>query len=234
MTANVRNVAVIGGGSWATAIAKILLNNVEHLYWWVREEEIKDGIQTKGRNPLYLTGVEFDPSRISISNNMKEIIGMADLLVFVIPSAFFVKSMEGITAGDLKGKYVCSATKGIILETNQVVGEYMRDYLNMDMDRFSVISGPSHAEEIALGRLTYLTSASLNLETAEMVAGYFQCFYVKTRLSQDVYGIEYAGVIKNVYALSVGIAQGLGYGDNFVAVLVANAVEEMNRFLKEE
>ena len=227
-----KNVAVIGGGSWATAIAKILLNTQEELYWWVREPEILEGLQTEGINPLYLSAVEFPVERLHVSSDINQVVKAADTLVMVVPAVYLPGVLQSLDAGMLAGKKVCSAIKGIIPEHDQVVCEYLRDAFGLPEENLAAISGPSHAEEIALNRLTYLTAASRNPELAEHIARLFSCEYVRTRCSDDVYGIEYAAVMKNVYALAVGIAKGLGYGDNFVSVLVSNALEEMRVFLE--
>lgn len=228
-----QKIAVIGSGSWATAIVKILLNNAEEVNWWVREAEIKESLEKNGINPVYLSGVEFPKERLRVSHNLHEVVASSDKIVLVVPSAFVDDTLKDFSQEEFRGKYICSATKGIIPQTNQVVGEYLIDRWHIDKDKVAIISGPSHAEEVALGRLTYLTSASLSPSTAQIFADAFACRYVHVCLSDDVFGIEYAAVIKNVYALAVGIAKGLGYGDNFVAVLVANAVEEMKVFLEE-
>ncbi len=226
-----KKIAVIGAGSWATAIVKILLCNAPHVYWWVREEEVKNGLQAKGRNPLYLSDVKFDRKKITVSNDIKTIVDNADLLILAVPAVFLQDSLESLTPKDLKGKKVCSAIKGIIPQTNQVVGDFLYAQYKMTADNFAVISGPSHAEEIAWEKLTYLTVASENVVLAKAVAKIFACDYVKTQVSQDVLGIEYAAVLKNIYAIALGIAKGLGYGDNFRAALIANAMQEMNGFI---
>lgn len=227
-----KNVAVIGGGSWATAIAKILLNNQEDLHWWVREPEILEGLQREGINPMYLSGVEFPVGRLHVSNDIRQVVDAADTLVMVVPAVYLPGALQSLETGALQGKRICSAIKGIIPGHDQVVCEYLRDAFEVPEENLAAISGPSHAEEIALNRLTYLTAASRNPELAEHIARLFSCEYVRTRCSDDVYGIEYAAVMKNVYALAVGIAKGLGYGDNFVSVLVSNALEEMRVFLE--
>lgn len=228
-----KEIAVVGGGSWATAIAKILLENHEHLNWWVREPEIREGLEKEGRNPLYLQSVEFTPSRLRVSGDMARILAVSDVVVLVVPAVYLPSALDGVRTGDFRGKSVCSAVKGIIPAYGQVVCEYLRDVFGVSENDMAVVSGPSHAEEIALNRLTYLTAASRNPELARRMSRCFSCDYVRTRCSDDIYGIEYAAVMKNVYALSVGIAKGLGYGDNFVSVLVSNALEEMRLFLRE-
>lgn len=226
-----RKIAVIGGGSWATAIAKILLHTHQEIFWWVREEEIKEGLVQEGCNPLYLSSVEFPKERIHVSNDITEIVQQADTLVLVVPAVYLPGVWENLDPALLQDKLICSAVKGIIPDSDQVVCEYLRDHFSIKEENMSVISGPSHAEEIALGRLTYLTAASTCQEHADYIARCFSCSYVQTRTSNDLYGIEYAAVLKNVYALAAGIAKGLGYGDNFVAVLVSKALEETRLFL---
>ena len=226
------NVAVIGGGSWATAIVKILLNNCPRVHWWVREEEIRQGLQTEGINPCYLSSVEFPVDRLCVSNDIASVVAEAGILVMVVPAVYFPEALKPLDPGSLRQKKICSAVKGIIPGHDQVVCEYLHDSFGIGEENMSVVSGPSHAEEIALNRLTYLTVASRNAALASEMASLFACEYVRTRCSDDLYGIEYAAVMKNIYALSVGIAKGLGYGDNFVSVLVANAVEEMRNFLE--
>ena len=227
-----KEIAVVGGGSWATAIAKILLRTHTRLHWWVREPEICLSLRTEGRNPLYLQSVEFDPRCLHVSNDIHEVLAEVQTVVLVVPAVHLQSALQGVSKEELQGKTLCSAVKGIIPEHGQVVCEYLRDTFGVDETDMAVISGPSHAEEIALNRLTYLTAASASEQTASYIARCFACDYVRTRCSQDIYGIEYATVMKNVYALSVGIAKGLGYGDNFVAVLVSNALDEMERLLE--
>ena len=224
-------IAIFGSGSWATAIVKIATATHQEVFWWVREKEIVDGLKKHNHNPLYLSQCELNTSKITISNDIKKIISKADNLLFVIPSAFFARSLEGLSAEDFNNKNVISATKGIVPETNQIVAEYMRDNFNVSYANQAVISGPSHAEEIAKENLTYLTVGSHNSLLAKHIADSFQCRYVKTTISTDIEGIEYVGIMKNIYALSVGICKGLGFGDNFISVVVANGLQEMENFL---
>ncbi|MEG1572438.1 MAG: NAD(P)H-dependent glycerol-3-phosphate dehydrogenase [Bacteroidales bacterium] len=234
-----KKLAVLGGGSWATAIMKILLHSENQLCktnkinWWIRDDEIKNAIEQFGHNPHYLSSVKFDPSKILIRTDLKEIIADSEILILVIPSAFLDLALHGLSSADLKNKIICSAIKGIVPQTQQVVGEYLVSQWGVEVSNFSLISGPSHAEEIALEKLTYLTAASQTPELAKMMADIFACRFVQTRVSDDIYGIEYAAVLKNIYAIAVGIAKGLGYGDNFRSVLVSNALAEMKKFLEE-
>ena len=225
------NIAVLGSGSWATAIVKIATQTHTKVYWWVREQEIVQGVESFGHNPLYLRSCELDRERIIVSSDLKMIVSKATDIILVIPAAFVAGSLQSLCPKDFEGKRIICATKGIIPQTNQIVADYIRDYFNVRDENQAVISGPSHAEEIAQERLTYLTVGSCNDEFAKQVAEGLKCRFVKTTTSSDIRGIEYGAVMKNIYALAAGIARGAGYGDNFVAVLIANAAQEMGAFL---
>lgn len=225
------NMAVLGSGSWATAIVKILCENHDKIFWWVREEEIKESVQTKGHNPLFLRSCELNNKKIELSTDINTIINNADILFCVIPSAFIEKSFENVALDTMKNKLIVTATKGMVPNSNKIVSLFFKEKYNIPYSSQAVISGPSHAEEIATERLTYLTCGSENKELALKVSSAISCRYVNTILSDDIEGIEYAGVLKNVYALAAGIAFGLGYGDNYIAVLISNASIEMKRFL---
>ena len=226
------NVAVIGSGSWGTAIVKILSNNLNHINWWLRENEIIENLYKYHHNPYYLSSVEFNPETLYLSGNIKEIIQRSDILIFAVPAAFLHKSLNNIiTSEDIKEKIIVSAIKGIIPEFNAIVAEYFNQQLNKDISNFVVISGPSHAEEIALEKLTYLTVASQNAVNAEKIAQLLTCRYLKTSVSDDIYGTEYSAILKNIIAVANGICIGLGYGDNFQAVFISNAIQEIKRFV---
>lgn len=225
------NIAVLGSGSWATAIVKIATQTHTKVYWWVREREIVQAVENFGHNPLYLRSCELDRERIIVSSDLKMIVSKATDIILVIPAAFVAGSLQSLCPKDFEGKRIICATKGIIPQTNQIVADYIRDYFNVRDENQAVISGPSHAEEIAQERLTYLTVGSCNDEFAKQVAEGLKCRFVKTTTSSDIRGIEYGAVMKNIYALAAGIARGAGYGDNFVAVLIANAAQEMGAFL---
>lgn len=225
------NIAVLGSGSWATAIVKIATQTHTKVYWWVREQEIVQAVENFGHNPLYLRSCELDRERIIVSSDLKMIVSKATDIILVIPAAFVAGSLQSLCPKDFEGKRIICATKGIIPQTNQIVADYIRDYFNVRDENQAVISGPSHAEEIAQERLTYLTVGSCNDELAKQVAEGLKCRFVKTTTSSDIRGIEYGAVMKNIYALAAGIARGAGYGDNFVAVLIANAAQEMGAFL---
>ena len=226
-------VAVIGGGSWATAIIKILAGNLEHIHWWVREEEIVEGITKFGHNPLYLSSAYIDSSNINISTDIRKIVSRADYVIIVSPSAFLHKTLSPLKKSMLGKKKIINAVKGIIPETMQLITDYLKSEFRVPASNLAIISGPSHAEEIAREKVTYLTAASENIDLAETVVKIFSNRYVRTVVSKDILGVELAVVLKNIYALGAGIYSGLGYGDNFIAAYMANCVKEMKKFVTE-
>lgn len=226
-------VAVIGGGSWATAIVKILSSTLEHVHWWVREPEIVEGINKYGHNPLYLSSVFFNPKEVKISNNLRKTVAKADYVIIVTPSAFLNETLAPLKKSKLNRKKIITAVKGIVPETMQIITDYLRSEFNIPVSHLGIISGPSHAEEIAQEKFTFLTSASENSELAEVVAKMFSNRYVRTSISNDIMGVEMAIVLKNIYALGAGIYSGLGYGDNFIAAYIANCVKEMKSFVSQ-
>lgn len=228
---NSKKIAVIGGGSWATAIVKMLCNNTPQVYWWIRNAATIEHIKKYKHNPNYLTSVEFDTEKLVLDADIKNIIKHADILIMAVPSAFLKAALDGITAEDLKGKQIFSAIKGIVPEDLLIVGEFFNKKCNITTDNIGVITGPCHAEEVAMEKLSYLTIASQNTEIASYVASQLNCRYIKTTVSDDIYGTEYSAVLKNVFAIANGICHGLGYGDNFQAVLISNAIQEIKRFV---
>jgi len=225
------NIAVIGGGSWATAIVKILSESNDYVGWWMRDTENVMHIKKYHHNRRYLSSVELPTERIDISDDLNHIIENADCLIFAVPSAF-LKSALGNLNLDLSTKHVFSAIKGIVPDENLIVGEYFHLHHKVPLVNIGVITGPCHAEEVALERLSYLTVASINQEIAREVSAKLECDYIITETTDDIYGTEYAAVLKNIYALAAGMYHGLGYGDNFQAVLVSNAIREMKKFIK--
>lgn len=224
-------IAVMGGGSWATAIAKICMANRERrIGWYMRRKEQITEFQQLGRNPSYLPTAQFDVSRIDFSANINEVVKKSDILIFVTPSPFLKQHLKKLRVS-LKNKLIVSAIKGIVPDDNLVVSEYFHKEYDVPLENLMVISGPSHAEEVAMDRLSYLTIGGFSRENSKMLADMLRCNYVKTSVVDDVFGLEYASVLKNVYAIAAGICHGLKYGDNFQAVLVSNAIQEMNRFL---
>ncbi len=226
-------IGLLGSGSWATAIVKILLEKkTRKINWWVREEEAIPTLLEERHNPLYLSEADIDTTRTNISSDIKKVIEESDDIYVVVPSAFVGKALSEIPKELLQNKRIISAVKGIVLETNQIVTEYLHSEFGIDYDNMCIISGPSHAEEAARQRLTYLTVASPNEEFAEEIRKQISCNYIKTTYSDDVIGIECAAVLKNIYAIATGICRGLGYGDNIIAVLISNALQEMTDFMQ--
>lgn len=224
-------IAVIGGGSWATAIVKMLCNNAQQVHWWIRNAATVEHIKKYKHNPNYLTSVEFNTEKLLLSDDLKSVIKKADVIIMAVPSAFLKESLSGLSADDFKNKKVFSAIKGIVPEHNLIVGEFFNTEYKLSMDNIGVITGPCHAEEVAMEKLSYLTVASKNTDNAAWVASQLNCRYIKTTVSDDIYGTEYSAVLKNVFAIASGICHGLGYGDNFQAVLISNAIQEIKRFV---
>ena len=220
----------MGGGSWATAIAKILLERNERIWWYLRRDDRIEEFKRLSHNPAYLTSVHFDVNRITFSSDINEVVKNCQTLVFVTPSPYLKGHLKKLKVR-LSDKFLVTAIKGIVPEENLICSEYFHQVYNVPDENLAVIGGPSHAEEVALNRLTYLTIGCTDLEKAQAFAKCMESHYVKTKVSQDVVGIEYASVLKNVYAIAAGICHGLKYGDNFQAVLMSNAAIEMNRFL---
>ena len=224
-------IAVIGGGSWATAIVKILSNNVDSIHWWVRSQETVDFINKYRHNPNYLSDVEINPEKVTVSNDLKQSFLESDIVILAVPSAFLKATIEKLKPEDFSGKIIFSAIKGIVPDDLLIVGEYVNRFYNVPVDKIGIITGPCHAEEVAMERLSYLTVACTDTTNAQTLADLMNCRYIKTTVSDDIYGTEYSAVLKNVIAIASGICHGVGFGDNFQAVLVANAIQEIKRFV---
>ena len=223
-------IAIIGGGTWATAIAKLILNNTDSINWYMRRKDRIDDFKRLGHNPAYLSSVKFDISRIHFSNNLNMTIRNSDTLIFVTPSPYLKQPLKKLKT-PLYNKFIVSAIKGIVPDENMIVTDYLKKIYNVPAENLAVIGGPCHAEEVALERLSYLTIGCTDTERAKIVANMLNGNFLKTSISQDVEGIEYGSVLKNVYAIAAGICYGLKYGDNFQAVLISNAIQELNRFV---
>ena len=223
--------AVIGGGSWATAIAKMLCVNLDEISWYMRNEAAIEHIKTYKHNPNYLSSVEFDNTKLKLTNDINEAVAYADYIIFAIPSAFLNAELEKLTVS-LKDKIIFSAIKGIVPETSLIVGEHFHFKYDIPYYNIGVITGPCHAEEVALERLSYLTIACGDPDKACTVAKNLSGNYIKAKISDDIIGTEYAAMLKNIYAIAAGIAHGLGYGDNFQSVIMSNAIREMKKFIK--
>ena len=223
-------IAIIGGGSWATAIAKIVVGHTHHIGWYMRRDDRIEDFRRMGHNPAYLTSVHFNIDEIDFSSDINKMVQAYDTLIFVTPSPYLKNHLKKLKTR-IKDKFIVTAIKGIVPEENMVCSDYFHEVYDVPYDNLACIGGPSHAEEVALERLSYLTVACADVEKAQALTGVLASNYIKTKTSDDVVGIEYASVLKNVYAIAAGICSGLKYGDNFQAVLMSNAVQEMQRFL---
>jgi glycerol-3-phosphate dehydrogenase (NAD(P)+) len=230
---SLKKIAIVGGGSWATAIVKMLCDNKKEkeVFWWMRNPEAIDHIKKYKHNPVYLSSVEVDLPEENITGDLRYIINKADLILLSIPAAFLKDTLKDITAEDFRGKKIISAIKGIVPDENLIIAEFINQKFNVPLNDILVIGGPCHAEEVALEKLSYLTIASSDTEMAACFSEMICTRYIKTNVSDDIYGTEYAAVLKNVYAVASGICHGVGYGDNFQSVLISNAIRELKRFL---
>lgn len=224
-------IAIMGGGSWATAIAKMVLGKSESINWYMRRDDRIADFKRLGHNPAYLTSVKFDVKRINFNSNINEVVKQSDTLIFVTPSPYLKSHLKKLRT-KIKDKFIITAIKGIVPDDNVIVSDYFTKEYGVPPENIAVVAGPCHAEEVALERLSYLTIGCTDTEKAAAVARHLSGAYIKTSVSNDVAGIEYSSVLKNVYAIAAGICSGLKYGDNFQAVLMSNAIQEMNRFLQ--
>ncbi|WP_165731371.1 NAD(P)H-dependent glycerol-3-phosphate dehydrogenase [Polaribacter sp. 20A6] len=226
-----KKIAVFGGGSWATAIVKMLSENISTIGWYMRNEQAIEHIKENEHNPNYLQSAELNAEQLDLSSDINYTVENYDVLIFAIPSAFLTSELKKLTSS-LDGKIIFSAIKGIVPETGLIIGEHFNREYNVPIDNIGVITGPCHAEEVAMERLSYLTIACKNEDNAKFIEKSVQSWYIKTKISDDIVGTEYAAMLKNIYAVAAGIAHGLGYGDNFQAVLMSNAIREMKSFIK--
>lgn len=224
-------ISVIGGGSWATALVKILTANIDKVCWYMRNEQAIEHIRATKHNPNYLSDVHLNIAKLHLTSSLDEAVAFSDYIILCIPSAFLSDELEKLTL-PLSDKNIFSAIKGIEPKSGMIVGEYLQKVHCVPDNQIGVVAGPCHAEEVALERLSYLTIACTDEEKARFVANAMTRPFVKTKISDDVIGIEYGAMLKNIYALAAGIAHGLGYGDNFQSVLMSNAIREMERYIK--
>lgn len=223
---------VIGSGSWATALTKVLTDNKHAVNWWVRGEAVLKHLQTRGHNPQYLSSVYFDTSLLSIHNEVPAVVEASDCIVIAVPSAYAADTLSTLDRKALQGKLVLSAIKGILPEQNLLLNDYLAQEFGFDMANYFTVMGPCHAEEVAAEKLSYLTFSGQDETLTREIASHFATEYLNTVINQDVYGVQYAAILKNIYALGAGIAHGLEYGDNFLSVLIANCADEMAGFLQ--
>lgn len=223
-------VGIIGSGSWATAIAKMVLENVDEINWYFRKASTIEQFKTKKHNPRYLDEVEFDTSRIIFYKDINQLVLESDILILAVPSAYLPPILEEIKI-EISEKYILSGIKGIVTDKNLLVAQYLHKNFNVPYEMLGVLAGPCHAEEVAREKLSYLTVAAINEEQAAKFASLIESEYIFTTLSDDIWGTEYAAVLKNIIAIAAGIARGLRYGDNFHAVLISRAIQEIKRFV---
>ena len=224
---------IIGSGSWATALAKILNDNGHAINWWIRNADTIDYIKKRRHNPHYLSSANFDISRLTMSPDIRSVIKSSDVLVIAVPSAYVEESLGALSASDWKKKKVVSAIKGLLPEKNILLNYYMQQQFGLALDDYFAILGPCHAEEVAAEKLSYLTISGTDTSMATEISQQFTTHYINTVVNHDILGVQYAAVLKNIYALGAGIAHGLEYGDNFLSVYIANAADEMAGFLRE-
>lgn len=224
--------AVIGYGSWATAIVSLLARNEKDIWWYVRNAEVLESLTSEGRNPKYLSDIEFDMSRIHPSDDIDQVVANSKIIIMAAPSAFLKDFLAPLTV-PLRDKFIVSAIKGIIPGDYKTVVEYLHDRYELTYKQIGIISGPSHAEEVGRKKLSYLTIVCTDPDNSQLIGSKLATDYIRLSYSKDIYGVEYAAILKNIYALATGIACGLGYGDNFLAVLISGCAREMKNFLSE-
>ncbi|MCC6635526.1 MAG: NAD(P)-binding domain-containing protein [Chitinophagaceae bacterium] len=224
---------VIGSGSWATALAKILTDNGNHINWWIRNTDTISYLHTRKHNPRYVSSAYFNTQQLYMSNEIIEVVEKSNVLVIATPSAFTEDVLKQLPSNAFEGKIIISAIKGILPSENDLLNEYLKKHFNVPIENYCTILGPCHAEEVASEKLSYLTISNINESLALNIAKHFNTEYLNTRVNHDISGVQYAAILKNIYALGAGIAHGLEYGDNFLSVYIANAADEMVAFLKQ-
>ena len=223
---------VIGSGSWATALVKILTDNGNKVHWWVRNPESAAYIQKRGHNPHYLTSAVLKTRLLKTDTDLRKVVNATDVLVIGVPSAFATATLSALTPEDLKNKKILSAVKGILPKENVLLNDYLAKYFKVPLTHYFAVLGPCHAEEVAAEKLSYLTFSGVDIEFTKKIASYFSSPAINTVVNDDILGVQYAAVLKNIYALGAGIAHGLDYGDNFLSVYIANCADEMAAFLR--
>ena len=225
-------IGIIGNGSWGTALAKILTDNGQKLTWWLRNEEAVRHLQQRNHNPHYLTSVSFAKDSICPTNDLESLLVNCDTIVFAVPSAYAMDVLDKITSAQWQDKKVISAIKGVLPETNQLLCDFLQEKYQFDLNNYAAITGPCHAEEVAAERLSYLTFSGLNETLAAACAGTFANRYIHTTHNHDIWGAQFAAVLKNIFAIGAGMAHALDYGDNFLSVYITACYREMYHFLK--
>jgi len=223
---------ILGSGSWGTALAKILTDNGNTIYWWNRTEAAIKHIQSRHHNPHYLPSAQFDVTKLKLTTNAAEVIQHSDCIIIAVPSAYATEVLQNLNKKIFEGKKIISAIKGILPEQNLLLNYYLKNEFNVELKNYFAVLGPCHAEEVAAEKLSYLTFSGVDEAATTQVATYFKTDYLNTVINTDIYGVQYAAILKNIYAVGAGIAHGLDYGDNFLSVLIANSADEMAGFLR--
>ncbi len=226
------NFGILGSGSWGTALAKILTDNGQTIYWWNRSGAAIQQFKARSHNPQYLPSARFNINQLVLTTDAAEVISNTDTVVIVIPSAYAISALSGLPKNIFEGKKIVSAIKGILPEENLLLNDYLKAHFNVSLDNYFALLGPCHAEEVAQEKLSYLTFTGTDTAAATGIAACFKNPYINTVINKDIYGVQYAAVLKNIYAVAAGIAHGLDYGDNFLSVLIANSADEMAGFLR--
>ena len=226
------NFGILGSGSWGTALAKILTDNGNKIYWWNRSEAAIQQFKARHHNPQYLSSARFDINKLVLTSHAEEVIQHSDTIVIAIPSAFTIEVLSALDKNIFKGKKIVSAIKGILPDQNVLLNDYLKDHFNVAIENYFTVLGPCHAEEVAAEKLSYLTFTGVDEKTTVEISGCFKTAYINTLQNKDIYGVQYAAVLKNIYAVGSGMAHGLDYGDNFLSVLIANSADEMAGFLR--
>jgi glycerol-3-phosphate dehydrogenase (NAD(P)+) len=223
---------ILGSGSWGTAIAKILTDNGNTISWWNRSEAAIQQFEIRKHNPQYLTSARFDVKKLLLTTNVQQVIEQSDVIIIAIPSAYSTEALLSLPKNIFEGKKIVSAIKGILPEENELLNDFLAKHFNVKIENYFALLGPCHAEEVASEKLSYLTFTGLDEATTKTIADNFKTAYINTVVNKDIYGVQYAAVLKNIYAVASGIAHGLDYGDNFLSVLIANSADEMACFLR--
>ncbi len=223
---------ILGSGSWGTAIAKILTDNNNTIWWWNRSAEAIEQFKIKKHNPQYLTAARFDVNNLNLTTNVEDVIKHSDIIIIAIPSAYTSEVLSSLPKNIFEGKKIMSAVKGILPEQNELLNDFLQKNFNVKIEDYFALLGPCHAEEVAAEKLSYLTFTGVDEDATTTIATHFKTDYLNTVTNKDIYGVQYAAVLKNIYAVAAGIAHGLDYGDNFLSVLIANSADEMAGFLR--
>lgn len=223
---------IIGSGSWGTAIAKILSDNGHHIQWWNRSETAIEQFRKRSHNPQYLPSARFDMKQLSLSTDLNHVVSHSDVIIMAVPSAYVVEVLSALPKNAFEGKKILSAVKGILPEENLLLNDYLTREFKLELSDYFAVLGPCHAEEVAAEKLSYLTFSGIDESMTNTIANNFKSSYLRTIVNKDIYGVQYAAILKNIYAVGSGIAHGLDYGDNFLSVLIANSADEMAGFLR--